>query len=99
MHDEPGVGKVFEEERARRMIGVGVRVDEGVELEALVGQHGEIPLGTGPDRIDQCRTPRARARDEIGLTLSSVELADKHVGPLPVIRNGVAATGPYSNAL
>jgi len=54
------------------MIGVGVRVDDELELAAVIGQQREIAVDLLSQRIDQGCLMRRFARQQIRLALAAV---------------------------
>ena len=81
------------------MIGMGVGIDDQVQLEAVVGEHREIPFDVGVERVYQNRVSPAIVGYQIGLAAFAVELAQDHgrlIGGVfvacPVPRSNARAT-------
>ena len=60
------------------MIGMGVGIDNEVQLETMVGEHREIPFDVGVERVYQNRVSPALVGYQIGLAAFAVELAQDH---------------------
>src|SRR5579864_611081 len=67
---------------AAPMIGVGMRVNNEIELEPMVREHAEVTLDAVLDRIDYHCALHAFGSEQVGFALGVVQFAKDHVALL-----------------